>query len=97
MRKLKELEAFVGRVGRWYAGNGLYFRVRIVDARENWGRIDFQVTPLDGAGERWIADHTVTIEEIAEVEASQDSITATISPSIDLDDINQTKRERNEQ
>jgi len=35
-------------------GKGLVFTVRIEDMRENWGKAQCLVSPVDGFGERWV-------------------------------------------
>ena len=35
-------------------GKGLRFSVRIEDMRENWGKPQCLVSPVDGHGERWV-------------------------------------------
>ena len=35
-------------------GKGLQFSVRIEDMRENWGKAQCLVSPMDGSGERWV-------------------------------------------
>ena len=35
-------------------GKGLSFTVRIEDMRENWGKAQCLVSPMDGSGERWV-------------------------------------------
>ena len=35
-------------------GKGLRFTVRIEDMRENWGKAQCLVSPVDGYGERWV-------------------------------------------
>ena len=38
-----------------YSIDGLRFPVRILDARQVFGRIDVRITPINGVGERWIS------------------------------------------
>ena len=42
-------------------GSGLVIGVRIVNARENFGRIDVLVTPMEGSGQAWVNAERVTI------------------------------------
>ena len=35
-------------------GKGLRFSVRIEDMRENWGKPQCLVSPVDGYGDRWV-------------------------------------------
>ena len=37
-----------------YHINGLTLRVMVTDIRQVWGRIDAQITPLEGAGSIWV-------------------------------------------
>lgn len=42
----------------WETGSGdtLKIRVRILDARQNYGRTDFLVEPVAGSGEAWVQE-----------------------------------------
>ena len=35
-------------------GKGLSFTVTVIDMRENWGKPQCKVSPVDGNGERWV-------------------------------------------
>ena len=35
-------------------GKGLKFTVTVNDMRENWGKPQCKVSPVDGSGERWV-------------------------------------------
>jgi hypothetical protein len=35
-------------------GKGLSFTVTVEDMRENWGKAQCLVSPMDGSGERWV-------------------------------------------
>ena len=39
---------------------GLYIDVEILDMRKVWARIDYLVTPVQGAGEKWVSSDRVT-------------------------------------
>ena len=47
-----EMKAAVGKIGDIPVGE-MRVTVKIVDARERWGRIDVLVTPLKGSGQQW--------------------------------------------
>ncbi len=40
---------------------GFQVPVKILDARENYGRIDCLVTPVGGTGEAWVSAERVTL------------------------------------
>lgn len=44
-----------------YKCNGLSFPVRILDARKVYGRIDVQIQPVGGEGERWVEASAVVM------------------------------------
>jgi hypothetical protein len=53
----QELAALAGQYGDWTIGpvGGLIkVRVKIVDARQVYGRLEYLVTPLKGSGEAWV-------------------------------------------
>ena len=35
-------------------GKGLRFTVTVIDMRENWGKPQCKVSPVDGSGDRWV-------------------------------------------
>jgi hypothetical protein len=37
-----------------YRINGMEFLVKVVDARKVYGRVDAQITPVNGAGFKWV-------------------------------------------
>jgi hypothetical protein len=62
-----ELMQVIGKTGL-LAADGLNVSVRIVDARgPNWGRIDYQVTPVSGQGTIWVDANRVKIQNESEV------------------------------
>ena len=56
------LTGLVGNVGRWSTGS-LSVSVRILDAHRRFGRVDLEITPLDGAGSQWVERSSVRLEE----------------------------------
>ena len=66
--------ALVGRRGLYIDGstwNGMaptfaeQFRVAVTveDVRTLWGRKQYQITPVDGSGRRWVMAEAVTLED----------------------------------
>lgn len=43
-----------------YLIHGLQVRVRIIDVRQVFDRIDYQIVPVNGWGETWVAESMVT-------------------------------------
>ena len=58
-----EAEKHIGTIRTLNDGSGLNFPVKIVDMRQRFGKVDAQVTPVGGAGARW-----VEIDRLGEVE-----------------------------
>lgn len=59
-----ELMQVIGKTALITYPDTMQYSVRIVDARgPNWGRIDYQVTPISGQGSVWIDSKRVTIQE----------------------------------
>jgi hypothetical protein len=60
MATTNDLAHATGRTGTLVTGDGnLKVRVRILDSRVAYGRIQYQVTPTDGAGEKWVDEARV--------------------------------------
>ena len=51
---VKEMEKLIESKWLLSDGKGLRFTVRIEDMRENWGKAQCLVSPVDGNGERWV-------------------------------------------
>jgi hypothetical protein len=47
-------ETPLGSVWALNDGSGLNFPVKVLDLRKRWDMIDAQVTPVGGAGTRWV-------------------------------------------
>ena len=50
----KEMEKLIGTPWLLSDGKGLSFTVTVQDMRENWGKPQCKVSPVDGSGERWV-------------------------------------------
>lgn len=48
----KSLSPYIGREGVFITG-ALRVGIRVLDAREKFGRVDLLVSPLAGSGEEW--------------------------------------------
>lgn len=52
----KEMLAMVGRTGELYLReSGLTIYVQIHDVRTAFGRVDYEVSPLQGSGTTWVS------------------------------------------
>ena len=59
MTQANELAADIGKTGRVHDGDGLTFEVKIIDAKQSYGRLRYLVTPISGTGERWVENVTI--------------------------------------
>jgi len=59
--QLSVTESLRGKTG-YQRLDGLYYPVRILDARKVFGRIDILITPVGGRGERWTQADTIVFE-----------------------------------
>ena len=50
----KEMEKLIESKWMLSDGKGLRFTVTVNDIRENWGKPQCKVSPVDGYGERWV-------------------------------------------
>jgi hypothetical protein len=50
----KDLIRVIGQIGLYHTLNGLSIAVTVTDARNAFGRIDYQITPVSGNGSAWI-------------------------------------------
>lgn len=57
----RELVNLIGQQGTLRSLDGLSVAVQIVDARENFGRIDVLVSPTAGEGTAWVSAGRVTV------------------------------------
>lgn len=55
----KELAVNIGKKGFLDIGN-MQVHVEIIDARQVFHRVDFQVTPVDGNGNTWVESSRVS-------------------------------------
>lgn len=53
-KRTPETEAFIGRSG-FMLVEGLRVKVKVVDARTHFGRIDLQVTSTHGGEPQWVS------------------------------------------
>ena len=54
----------IGRVGRYRAQGVeglLSFGVRVCDVRQVFGRVDYEIEPIDGAGRCWVSESSVRL------------------------------------
>ncbi len=57
----KEIHELLSKAATLHGKDGMDIAVRIVDAREAYGRLDVRVTPVAGSGEVWVNADRVTI------------------------------------
>ena len=51
---VKEMEKLIESKWMLSDGKGLRFTVTVIDMRENWGKAQCLVSPMDGNGKRWV-------------------------------------------
>lgn len=56
-------EDYKDKCGNWRSPQGITVPVRVLDARRAYGRIELQVTPLNGEGEAWVQAAYVTLDK----------------------------------
>jgi|DEB0MinimDraft_6_1074348.scaffolds.fasta_scaffold231361_1 hypothetical protein len=59
-----ELARDIGRVGRYRAQGvegALAFSVVVRDVRHVFGRVDYEIEPVDGAGRCWVSESSVRL------------------------------------
>ena len=59
-----ELVKFIGREGDLTVGE-LTIRVKVTDARVQWGDVHLKVEPISGSGEQWVKDYRVSLDKAA--------------------------------
>lgn len=59
----KELMKQIGKDAVYHEELGLKVKVKILDARQQFGRVDYQVMPLAGEGDAWVSESRVTFGE----------------------------------
>jgi hypothetical protein len=57
----QEATKYLNREGVYTTGS-LNVRIKVVDAKEHFGRIDFRVTPCQGSGEQWVSQANVALD-----------------------------------
>jgi hypothetical protein len=57
-----ELAKYINREGDWQTGE-LRVRVKIVDVKKAYGRLDYRITPIAGSGEQWINGEAVKLDK----------------------------------
>lgn len=58
---VKELASFIGKQGFLNIDN-MQVKVTVMDVRQVFGRIDFQITPMDGNGNNWVEASRVNMK-----------------------------------
>lgn len=70
MKTMSEMAKNVGQYGLYVSGDGLRFRVRVVDARVRFGEVDYLIVPTDGLGEKWVAGNKVRFSDYVVTEVN---------------------------
>lgn len=76
----KQASSYIGRTGTLHLnGSGrpgwmqtpdkMAVKVKVLDAREAFGRVDLFVQPVAGEGAAWVEARRVTLEEVADAGA----------------------------
>lgn len=39
---------------------GFKIKVKILDVRHAWGRVDYYITPIEGEGEKWVSESRIS-------------------------------------
>ena len=59
----KALSEVIGKQGLWNAIGSFLVPVLISDARVNYGRTDYEITPVGGQGTGWVDAKSVKVEK----------------------------------
>lgn len=51
----KTLSEYIGQTLLWDSGRKMHFNVRVLDARQMYGRTDLLIAPVSGEGEQWVS------------------------------------------
>lgn len=62
MEQMTELEKRTANGYGYISVDGLKVRVKVLDSRKSFGRVDVLVTPADGCGTRWMVVTGLTRE-----------------------------------
>ena len=54
-----EAARVIGAQGEWEGATGLFVAVEVMDVREVFGRTDYLIRPVAGAGQVWVAAYSV--------------------------------------
>ena len=57
------MSTHIGKCATLDDGKGITYLVKIMDTRERWGQKDYKIEPIAGSGSRWVAEHTIEIQE----------------------------------
>jgi len=61
MKTQNDLNEYIGKTGTYETG-GLVVNVKILDARNTFGRVDLLITPVSGLGQKWTMAAKVKME-----------------------------------
>lgn len=59
----RELATYIGKDGHLNL-DGLTIQVKVTDARPRYGRIDLEITPVNGTGSRWVESSRVRLDDV---------------------------------
>ena len=60
--KLKDLAKLIDKEAI-FLSEGMQFDVKIVDVKSAYGRIDFQIIPLGGTGNKWVSEERIKFND----------------------------------
>ena len=48
------IDEYVGRKARYNMTDGLVIEVTVTNVKSHFGRLDMEITPISGAGSKWV-------------------------------------------
>ena len=60
--KLRELTKQIDKIALFYS-ESMRFRVKIIDVKTAFGRIDYLVEPIAGDGSKWVSSERIKFNE----------------------------------
>ena len=78
-----DFNAYVGLEAFYHADDHLVFKVRVTGARQRFGHLDLNVTPMEGAGERGVELKTLQLPNAPAVS----STTASSTPVVEEEEV----------
>ncbi len=57
--KLSDYMKYIGKVAELRAVTGLVFQVEVLDVKQAYGNVRFEVVPVAGSGRAWVSQYTL--------------------------------------